>query len=388
MQSILEKTGDDTLWRQLAPHLEAAMSRLSERDRTLLALRFYENKTGSEAAALLGIREEAAHKRTARALEKLRKFFTKRGVSSTTAIITGAISANSVQVAPAALAKAVTAIAAAKGVAAGGSTLILAKGALKMMAWAKAKTAIAAMVVILTAGTATTVVVRETSKPRITEAMWQLSLENLTNLPPVLVLRQSKFTPHDAGSWQHYGGRYIGRYITFHTVLEQAYGNFPRTRVRFVNTPPNDLFDLMLTLPDHPKAALAKAVEKQFGWTAHKEMIATDVLRLQPGKAGVLGLQPGKGKGLGSSAQSDDTTISLFNSDMADLESYLEQVLELPVVDGTGLPDTYNLKFTWKPSATDEQKNSALKRALLDQSGLELVPTNMPIEMLVVEKVK
>ena len=93
------------MWPQLAPHLEAAMSRLAERDRTLLALRFYENKTGAEAAALLGIREEAAHKRTARALEKLRKFFTKRGVDSTTAIIAGAISANSVQAAPVALGK-------------------------------------------------------------------------------------------------------------------------------------------------------------------------------------------------------------------------------------------------------------------------------------------
>jgi uncharacterized protein (TIGR03435 family) len=31
---------------------------------------------------------------------------------------------------------------------------------------------------------------------------------------------------------------------------------------------------------------------------------------------------------------------------------------------------------------------AGLKQALLDQLGLELVPTNMPIEMLVVEKAK
>src|SRR5208282_6232538 len=74
MQSTLSESGTDPLWPQLAPHLEAAMSRLAERDRTLLALRFYENKTGAQAAALLGIREEAARKRTNRALEKLRTF--------------------------------------------------------------------------------------------------------------------------------------------------------------------------------------------------------------------------------------------------------------------------------------------------------------------------
>ena len=62
--------------------------------------------------------EDAAQKRVSRALEKLRKFFTKRGVASTAAVIAGAISANSVQAAPAALAKTVTAVAMAKGAAA------------------------------------------------------------------------------------------------------------------------------------------------------------------------------------------------------------------------------------------------------------------------------
>jgi len=123
MQSNLNATDSGHLWRQLAPHLEAAMSRLAERDRTLLALRFYENKTGAEAAASLGIREAAAHKRTARALEKLRSFFAKQGVDSTAAAIAENISAHSIQVAPVALAKTVTAVAIAKGAAASAPTL-------------------------------------------------------------------------------------------------------------------------------------------------------------------------------------------------------------------------------------------------------------------------
>jgi RNA polymerase sigma factor (sigma-70 family) len=111
MQSTLDQPGTDNVWRQLAPHLEAGMSRLAEHDRTLLALRFYENKTGAEAAALMGIREEAAHKRTARALEKLRKFFTKRGVTLSSVAIAGAVSANSVQAAPVGLTAKITAAA-------------------------------------------------------------------------------------------------------------------------------------------------------------------------------------------------------------------------------------------------------------------------------------
>ena len=87
--------------------------------------------------------------------------FARRGVSSTTAVIAGAISANSVQTAPAVLAKAVTAIAVTKGAAASGSTLTIVKGALKIMAWTKAKTAIVVGAsVLLAAGTATTFVVQ------------------------------------------------------------------------------------------------------------------------------------------------------------------------------------------------------------------------------------
>jgi len=166
MQSTLNDPGTDGVRRQLAPHLEAGMSRLAERDRTLLALRFYENKTGAEAAALLGIREEAAHKRTARALEKLRQFFTKRGVNSTTAMLAGAISANSVQPAPALLAKSVASVAIVKSAAASASTSALIKGALKLMAWSQVKTAVITGVVLLLATATSTITITEIQKYR------------------------------------------------------------------------------------------------------------------------------------------------------------------------------------------------------------------------------
>jgi len=108
MQSTLTDANTADAWARLAPHLEAGMGQLGERDRTLLTLRFYENKSGPEAAALLGLREAAAHKRTARALEKLRKFFTQRGIELSAAAIAGAIAANSVQAAPVGLAAAIS----------------------------------------------------------------------------------------------------------------------------------------------------------------------------------------------------------------------------------------------------------------------------------------
>src|ERR1039458_3826732 len=139
MQTLTEP--DTSLWEQISPLLDEAMGRLGEQDRNAIVLRFFENKTAPEVAASLKLNEAAAHKRVSRALDKLRQFFTRRGVVLPAMVLTTAIATNSVQAAPAALAKSVTAVAVAKGAAASGSTLTLIKGALKIMAWAKAKTA-------------------------------------------------------------------------------------------------------------------------------------------------------------------------------------------------------------------------------------------------------
>ena len=96
-------------------------------------------------------------------MEKLRGLLAKRGVVLTAAVIAGAVSANSVQAAPAALAPAVTAVALTHGAAAGGSTLTLIKGALKLMAWTKAKVAVVAAVGLLVT-TGVTVVTVEQSR--------------------------------------------------------------------------------------------------------------------------------------------------------------------------------------------------------------------------------
>jgi RNA polymerase sigma factor (sigma-70 family) len=153
MQSVLDETGTDA-WPQIAPLLDTAVAGLREKDRQAIVLRFYEGRNLREIGLAQGTGEDAAEKRVSRALDKLRAFFTKRGVSSTSAIIAGAMTAHSVQAAPVALAKSVTAMAMAKGAAASGSTLTLIKGALKIMAWTKAKiAAVTGAALILTTGT-------------------------------------------------------------------------------------------------------------------------------------------------------------------------------------------------------------------------------------------
>jgi RNA polymerase sigma factor (sigma-70 family) len=147
MQSILNEPEPDA-WRQIAPLLEGAMERLGQKDHDAVVLRFFEGRNFKEVGAALGASENAAKKRVNHALEKLRRYFSKHGFVSTTAIIAGTISIHSVQAAPTELAKSIAAVVMAKGAAAGVSTLTLVKGALKLMAWTKAKTAIVSAVVV------------------------------------------------------------------------------------------------------------------------------------------------------------------------------------------------------------------------------------------------
>jgi RNA polymerase sigma factor (sigma-70 family) len=153
MQSVLQESADISAWKQLAPLLDEALSRLGEKDRAAVVLRFFKDKSLRDIAAALRISEAAAQRRVLRAVEKLRLFFTKRGVVLPAAVLTASISTHSVHAAPAALAGSVTAAAMAKGAAASGSTLILIKEALKLMAWTKAKTAVIAGVILAAAST-------------------------------------------------------------------------------------------------------------------------------------------------------------------------------------------------------------------------------------------
>ena len=166
MQTILNESESVETWNEISPLLDGAMDKLGQKDHDALVLRFFENKNFAEVGTALGASEDAAKMRVNRALEKLRKFFGRRGVVSTTTIIAGTISANSVQAAPVALAKSVTAVAIVKGAAASASTLTLIKGALKIMAWTKVKVAVVVSVgVLLAAGTAAALIIYNQNKP-------------------------------------------------------------------------------------------------------------------------------------------------------------------------------------------------------------------------------
>src|SRR5271156_5607399 len=107
MREPTNETAPEADWENLRPTLDDAMHELKEADRDAVLLRYFENRQFAEVGAKLGLNENAARMRVERALEKLRDIFTKRGITTATALAS-VISANAVQIAPANLAATLT----------------------------------------------------------------------------------------------------------------------------------------------------------------------------------------------------------------------------------------------------------------------------------------
>lgn len=136
---------------------------LSEKDRAAVLLRFYEKKSLREVGAPLGASEEAAKKRVARALDKMRGHLTRRGVGLGAVGLAGLLTEHTVQAAPTALG-----ISIVKSATAGGSVLpALARETLNV--WRMAKLKLAAAIAVGGAAalvlTTTSVFKRETPAP-------------------------------------------------------------------------------------------------------------------------------------------------------------------------------------------------------------------------------
>src|SRR5215472_10611200 len=130
----------EDLWAQIAPNLDEALARLNAVERDVLLWRYFERRTAEEIGGRLGLTSEAAQKRVARALERLRGILAEGGVSAPTANLAALLSTHAVQSAPAGLAAtAITAVTAASAAFPATSTLQI------LMASTKAKISLAAL---------------------------------------------------------------------------------------------------------------------------------------------------------------------------------------------------------------------------------------------------
>src|SRR5262249_34275591 len=84
---------DTLLWRELEPLLDEAMLTLSARQRELVLIRFFQNKSQRAAAVLVGCSETVVSRELAKAVLQLRKFVSRRGVAVSEAALAGLLTA-------------------------------------------------------------------------------------------------------------------------------------------------------------------------------------------------------------------------------------------------------------------------------------------------------
>ena len=403
MESLLHEPEPDA-WPEIAPLLDAAVAQLSEADRNAIVLRYYQQKPLDEVGRALGLNADAAQKRVARALEKLRKFFTRRGVALSAAAIAGAVSANSVQAAPVGLAAKVSVIA-AKGAATTTSITTLVKGTLKIMAWTKIKTvAVAGVSVILMAGAAEVSVSHFKANDSWRNGNnftsgWRIQ-DVFDKTPPQVTILPTKNSNIYGHWWPGKADQRIGLGASFRDILRDIYG-VPNTRMVFSGPEPEGRYDVIANLPEGSKLALQKKIEKQFGMVPHKAVIETEVWVLKASHPDKLRASVSVSK----SPQPENHTeyqydpetkkmVETLKDESADaLVDEMERVFfKAPVFNRTGLSGGYDLTLSWYYQDWEHKvKMPDTIQAIIDQlqeSGFQLSSTREKTEMLIVEKVK
>lgn len=127
----------ESAWPHIAPLLDEALDHLGAKDRNAVVLRFFEHRSLKEIGTRLGMSEDTAQKRVARAIEKLRVFFGRWGRHVSVSVLTTVIAAKSVEAAPTNLITAVGAAVASEGVMTGTAIGLLARATAGTLARAR-----------------------------------------------------------------------------------------------------------------------------------------------------------------------------------------------------------------------------------------------------------
>jgi hypothetical protein len=203
--------------------------------------------------------------------------------------------------------------------------------------------------------------------------------------PPALMIRESHYTFNSAnGIGMHYGwldGRLADLHISFSELVAYAYGGdyahteFPEawTDGHWTNT-----YDVICTLTNQPRetfqAAAKRFLKQQYGLTWSVKTKDTDLLLIRATNPRLL-----------QSKATRDFAHSESTSELArDLENYYDQ----PVMDETGTTNRYVKRIGEVPArwVNGRTTDLATNNQFLARFGLELVPTNLPQEWLILEQ--
>ncbi|MDB6078467.1 MAG: sigE 1 [Akkermansiaceae bacterium] len=94
---------DSSRWQRALPHLDQALDDISESDRRILLLHFFESLSFPRIATLLGRTPTAVQKQSVRALIKLNRSLSRKGIAFSITVLVAGLAAESAKAAPLAL---------------------------------------------------------------------------------------------------------------------------------------------------------------------------------------------------------------------------------------------------------------------------------------------
>jgi RNA polymerase sigma factor (sigma-70 family) len=226
------------LWEQIAPRLDEALAQLNATERAVLLWRYFERRTAEQIGERLGLSAEAAQKRVARALDRLRGILAKRGLSAATGTLAAVISTHAVQSAPAGLAAAAITAATAASVTFPAASILQI-----LMASTKAKLSVAALLAV---SVTTPLVLQYQTNARLRDQVAQMRAERATPAPA-----QPAAADSDAAE--------LERLRNEHSELLRLRGQVAQMRQQLASQPKTDSKRAIGNPTDNP--ALAKSPE-------------------------------------------------------------------------------------------------------------------------------
>ncbi len=192
-------------------------------------------------------------------------------------------------------------------------------------------------------------------------------------------------------------GRFTARGYTVWQLLPRAFDQPLQSHSRVLtNGPlPEGRYDFSVIQTEGPAGnqhaleknvpvLLQQALKAAFGLNGRKETREVDVLFLRVKGTNAPGLVPCLTAGGG--AKYRPGVVEGTDMSMSAVALALENALNKPVFDETGVTNHYDVLLKWDQTTWDRPNPEGLMTALRDQLGLELVPGRRAVEMLVVER--
>lgn len=231
--------------------------------------------------------------------------------------------------------------------------------------------------------------------PSVSEKVFQIRPATLRQAPAnVVIVRPTHFPdspqkpspPNRITSATVKGARWmVGRNVTFSMLMAVAYEYNPG-RIKLPATAPGGNFDFLVTVPKGTEARLQSAIRRKLGYVARREIRETAVLALKVKNSNPPGLKVSTAARENVAPKNGRLYFTHLRLDI--VTEGMQAMLRIPVVDETGLTNSYDFSLAWDKPTQQQLQSGKLDQEtgekILNEWGLELEPDTASIEMLVV----